>query len=363
MQSRLAYETEGGLALALTPFTPPVQDYTSAETCTANQYRVPALFNKVVWETGTVNADIGGGRFENATHFLADLGIENLVYDPFNRPPTHNATVVRRVSGGRAHTVTLSNVLNVSNTAIGRAQAIVDAADALHKDGTAYFTVYEGDGSGVGRETPKGWQENRKLATYVPEILSYFENVKIKRGVIMAKGPRKHLIPAASADKEPSVEPISRSRYGVGKLIGGALYLHRSYMPHLAGTALWAAYDRARRELGDFDYNVVKITTQGDVTFFASPDFDTAHEPTAGEYRLVKADGTVKKGRTASLWHHKWLWVRDDYKGFDVDASKRRSAEWTARMTGVPRNNIGNPRVWAALLAEHGFASVTKKEA
>lgn len=355
--------TQPAPSFRLTPYSPPLQDYTSAETCTANQYRVPALFNKVAWETGTVNADIGGGRFENATNFLADLGIENLVYDPFNRPPAHNTAVVRRVAGGQAHTVTLSNVLNVSNTAIGRAQAIVDAADALTPDGTAYFTVYEGDGSGVGRETPKGWQENRKLASYVPEILPYFENVKIKRGVIVAKGPKKNLIPAADADQGQPVEPISRSRYGVGKLIGGALYLHRSYMPHLAGTALWAAYDRAYRLIEGFDYNVVKITTQGDVTFFASPDFDTAHEPTAGEYRLVKADGTVKKGRTASLWHHKWLWVRDDYKGFDVAASKRRSAEWTARMTGVPRNNIGNPHVWAGLLTEYGLASGTEKEA
>jgi hypothetical protein len=47
-------------------------------------------------------------------------------------------------------------------------------------DGTAYFMVYEGDGSGTGRETSSGWQNNRKTADYVGEIAQYFNASRLK---------------------------------------------------------------------------------------------------------------------------------------------------------------------------------------
>jgi len=56
--------------------------------------------------------------------------------------------------------VLCANVLNVIAEPEARAELIETAAMA---DGKAYFTVYEGDRSGVGRRTTKGWQNNGRL--------------------------------------------------------------------------------------------------------------------------------------------------------------------------------------------------------
>lgn len=59
--------------------------------------QVPSATRKIKWEPGTVNVDIGGGRFDKATDYLRDNGVENLVFDPFNRNAEHNKAVAERV--------------------------------------------------------------------------------------------------------------------------------------------------------------------------------------------------------------------------------------------------------------------------
>jgi hypothetical protein len=91
---------------------------------------------------------------------------------------------------------------------------------------------------------------------------------------------------------------IKRSKLGVGKDIGGEIYLHRQYEDHIPDQS---ALDKAKTVLSknhpDFQYNTMKYNKSGDFTFFHSPDFDTSHEPTAGEYVKVSGDVT-KKGST-----------------------------------------------------------------
>lgn len=71
-----------------------------------------------------------------------------------------------------------ANVLNVILEPDARANVILKAAKCIRDGGTAYFTVYEGDGSGEGRQTSSGWQNNRKTADYVSEIGRYFDGVQ-----------------------------------------------------------------------------------------------------------------------------------------------------------------------------------------
>ena len=122
---------------------------------------------------------------------------------------------------------------------------------------------------------------------------------------------------------------IKRSRLGVGKDIGGEIYLHRQY-EHLVPDQV--ALAESKRVLGvsfpDVEYNALKFSKDG-FTFFAAQDFDTADEPTAGHWVRVRGN-VCKSGSTNSIWHHKWLWVDDDYSGFDVEASFRRSQAWLA---------------------------------
>lgn len=75
-------------------------------------------------------------------------------------------------------------------------------AKAIKPDGKAYFMVYEGDGSGVGRETSAGWQNNRKTADYMDEIKRYFDSVERRGKLIIASNPKADL-PKALWEVQP----------------------------------------------------------------------------------------------------------------------------------------------------------------
>jgi hypothetical protein len=139
--------------------------------------------------------------------------------------------------------------------------------------------------------------------------------------------------------------PIRRSSLGVGKLIGGETYLHRQYEDHVPNqNALTNAKNVLAKNHPGFDYNCLKFDRHGKFTFFNSPDFDTAHEPVAGKYVTV-LDNNSKAGETKAIWHHKWMWVKDDYKGFDVDKSFERSKKWLA-LPNIDFRRIGNKELW-----------------
>ena len=124
----------------------------------------------------TVNLDLGGGRFDEGTEFLAKHKVESLVYDPYARTEAHNADILARIrDDGGVDSVTLNNVLNVIPTDKERTTVLTFLYDVLHPGGKALITVYEGDGTGKGRRRYFGdgtstWQENRKLATYEQEL-------------------------------------------------------------------------------------------------------------------------------------------------------------------------------------------------
>lgn len=152
----------------------------------------------------------------------------------------------------------------------------------------------------------------------------------------------KQITPVIKTEKGTA---IKRSKLGVGKDIGGEIYLHRDY-EHLVPDqeALAKAKHTLATNHPDFKYNTLKFDKNGNHTFFHSPDFDTAHEPTAGNYVRVSGD-TTKTGSTSNILHHKWLWVNDDYKGFDVNASMNRSKKWLA-LPNIEFSRIGNKKVW-----------------
>jgi hypothetical protein len=177
--------------------TPKSQEYTSAET-SINRTKTPATFGRVKWERGTINADIGGGRFDNATNFLAKKGVKNYIFDPFNRSQEHNDQVTNTIADGGADTATVNNVLNVIKEPGNRHKVIAQAADAIKLDGEAYFLIYEGNRSGKGGPTKAGYQNNLNAKSYVKEISRYFGNVTQRGNLLVATKPKK-----ADADNLP----------------------------------------------------------------------------------------------------------------------------------------------------------------
>lgn len=165
--------------------------------------QVPALFKNKNVTFGDTNIDIGGGRFDLATNYLRERGTKNMVFDPYNRTAAENTATLRFLqNGGKADTVTCANVLNVIAEPEARANVILQAAKSIKPDGTAYFMVYEGDGSGIGKKTSAGWQNNRRTAEYVKEIRKYFQDVQRKGKLIVATEPNDNL-PKASWETQP----------------------------------------------------------------------------------------------------------------------------------------------------------------
>ena len=139
----------------------------------------------------------------------------------------------------------------------------------------------------------------------------------------------------------------SRSRHlAIGKEIGGCIYVHRTYEHLLPKSDLEAAQAALPSK---FSYQVVKYNLRSrNFSFVNSPDFDTAPEPTVGESRLVRGDGTSRRRAPQSdpeIYHHKWLFVADDYTGFDVEAGKERSRSWI-NLPGIDRRRIGRKSYW-----------------
>lgn len=162
----------------------PEQKITSADTSVK---QIPATFKRVDFVPGTVNLDYGGGRFDLGSDFMREKGVENLVYDVFNRSQEHNDGVLSRVREQRPDTVTVNNVLNVVAEPEVRDFIIQDAGQYMKPDGTAYFLIYQGDESGVGKQTAKGFQNNAKAESYIPAIKKHFNDVTRKGNLIIAR--------------------------------------------------------------------------------------------------------------------------------------------------------------------------------
>lgn len=164
------------------------QEFSSAAT-SINKSKLPEAYTtiskKMGWTPETTHIDIGGGKFDNAVEFLGKMGVKAHVYDPFNRSEEHNAKVMKEVGEGGADSASLFNVLNVIKEPEYRHEALKTAYSTLKPGGKIFISIYEGDRSGVGKQTKKdSWQNNMTTAAHLPEVQKVFPNAKIMHGII-----------------------------------------------------------------------------------------------------------------------------------------------------------------------------------
>lgn len=153
-----------------------MQKYTSAET-SINLTRTPAIAKLVDWKPGTTNIDLGCGKKpELLIEYLATQGVTGVGIDPYNRTKLQNREARAKVR--KADTVTISNVLNVIKEKKYRRELLETAKRLVKTTGKVYVTVYEGNKTGQGEATSKGWQENRATVDYVAELKKVFPDVK-----------------------------------------------------------------------------------------------------------------------------------------------------------------------------------------
>lgn len=162
------------------------QEFTSENT-SINSKRLPAIFNMISLEPGTINLDFGGGRFDNVAEYLTQYDVVNLVYDPYNRSKEHNREVIRTIrNAGGADTATCSNVLNVIKELEARLNVLTNIQKLVKPGGTVYITVYEGSGDNNEGPTKSGYQLNRRTAAYLDEIREVFPDATRRGKLIIA---------------------------------------------------------------------------------------------------------------------------------------------------------------------------------
>ena len=182
----------------------------SAATSIKYTQKLPQLMNKryadiVKFVRGGINADIGGGKYEDITRAMKrKFGVKNVVYDPYNRDIDHNINAANMIRGAKSDTATLSNVLNVIETRAQRELPIVQAADAIKLEGAAYFTMYNSKKKGT-THNGDSYQVAEDNDFYLPEIKKYFEEVEVvggKNGVVIARRPKKDAVAKFAAKLE-----------------------------------------------------------------------------------------------------------------------------------------------------------------
>lgn len=144
---------------------------------------------------------------------------------------------------------------------------------------------------------------------------------------------------------------IARYKDNVGKSIGGKLYVHRRYMRSVVPLDL-LEWILNRLPYGT-KYNTIMWDTDSDsIRFDEALNFNTAREPWAGKFVTVDTKGNLNFGATQSIWHHKWLWVKDSYNGFNVKKSYEWSKTWLGKME-KPASGVRS--IWRRQLEQAGL--------
>ena len=116
---------------------------------------------------------------------------------------------------------------------------------------------------------------------------------------------------------------------------------------------------KSKKENG-FDFQVIKYNIKDKkVSLIQSPDWDTANEPIVGDSLTIDIISgeeklTKQKPNNPQIYHSKELFVRSDYKGFDIAKAKERTKLWNS-IPNIEKNKIGYKKYWINLLSENGI--------
>lgn len=141
----------------------------------------------------------------------------------------------------------------------------------------------------------------------------------------------------------------------VGKFISGSVYIHKDYALDVIPEDVYKrALDIALYQGRKFNTIKYNLKTK-EVRFDDAKDFDSAREPSPGFFLSVK--NNIKRPSyilkfSCNIWHHKWLWVSDDYEGFDVEESYEWSKQWLSLLKESPS---GTPEIWESQLESIGL--------
>ncbi|KOE80724.1 hypothetical protein ACS91_22595 [Vibrio parahaemolyticus] len=159
-----------------------------------------------------------------------------------------------------------------------------------------------------------------------------------------------------------------RSEFGiyrqspVGKRIGYNFWFHVSYADCF-GVDIEKFLDSPKI---DFRPTIIKINNKTNaISLIQCDEFDNEDCPVIGKALTFHQDGSCKLTKQSTnpfIYHHKWLFVADDYNGFDINQSKLYSYIWKSLLGVDPSVSslIGRYRYWCEILKKHKIENLTK---
>ena len=156
------------------------QKYKSDKTSINTVNRV---YKKYDFKPNSLILDYGGGAYDSNIKYMKEKNCNVLVYDPYNRSEQHNKQVFDYITKHNVDYVVCSNVLNVIEEDFILIEIFRNILITCPY-AKVLFTVYEGDKSGVGKVTKKGYQRNLPYKAYIPIISKYFNIKEVKNGII-----------------------------------------------------------------------------------------------------------------------------------------------------------------------------------
>lgn len=144
-------------------------------------------------------------------------------------------------------------------------------------------------------------------------------------------------------------DKLFRAKRGkkLGKYIGGVGYIHRDYADDVIPDDILRM---GRMKRIPKSYNILKWDEKNKkLEYVESPDFDTSLAPKVGRrIKLEEGKPLKEEPSKGQLYHKKFLFVGDDYKGFDVEEDKKMNilTENSGILLINDKKRIGNEKYW-----------------
>jgi hypothetical protein len=157
------------------------------------------------------------------------------------------------------------------------------------------------------------------------------------------------------------------------KIVGTAKYAHKSNLLELVDKCFTDSTDKLlfiqflQEAMTRIKFDIVKYD-KGKVTLISSPDWDIANEPIVGHcyrweergWRAISQGQWVNPNITPNykqIYHNKWMFVANDYKGFNIEQAKKRSELWNS-LPDIKevKSKIGYKKFWQEYLSKYGIA-------
>lgn len=155
------------------------QKYSSADTSISTINKIYKLLPQLGYKRETIILDFGCGKYNKNKEEAEKHGFRWFGYDPYNRSEMDNELTLKLMKLVKPNVIMLNNVLNVIKEDDVLLDVLGQIYDYAADDTDIYITIYEGDKSGVGKVTTKGYQRNWKLIKYSDFILELFDVIDI----------------------------------------------------------------------------------------------------------------------------------------------------------------------------------------